>query len=154
MANLPSGTLTFLFTDIEGSTRLWETQRAEMQTALARHDALLRHAVTAHCGHVFKTVGDAICAVFPTASDAVAAALSAQRSLRVEPWPASLRLKVRMALHTGAAELRVQVTLFYCREDNTGVCRIRTLVWRVPVEVSGDATAVSEIKIEGRLKAE
>jgi len=106
MADLPTGTLTFLFTDIEGSTRLWETQRAAMQLALARHDALLRHAVTGHRGHVFKTVGDAFCAAFPTASDAVAAALDAQRSLRVEPWPAALRLKVRMALHTGAAELR------------------------------------------------
>jgi adenylate cyclase len=106
MADLPTGTLTFLFTDIEGSTRLWETQRAEMQTALSRHDALLRDAVTAHRGHVFKTGGDAFYAAFPTASDAVAAALEAQRSLQVEPWPTPLRLKVRMALHTGAAELR------------------------------------------------
>ena len=106
MADLPTGTLTFLFTDIEGSTRLWETQHTEMQAALARHDALLRHAITAHRGHVFKTVGDAFCAAFPTASEAVAAALDAQRSLRVEPWPAPLRLKIRMAVHTGAAELR------------------------------------------------
>jgi class 3 adenylate cyclase len=75
MADLPTGTLTFLFTDIEGSTRLWETQRAEMQTALSRHDALLRHAVIAHRGHVLKTGGDAFYAAFPTASDAVAAAL-------------------------------------------------------------------------------
>jgi TolB-like protein/class 3 adenylate cyclase len=106
MADLPTGTLTFLFTDIEGSTHLWEIQRAEMQTALARHDALLRHAVATHRGHVFKTGGDSFCAAFPTASDAVAAALDAQRSLRVEPWPAPLHLRVRMALHTGAAELR------------------------------------------------
>ena len=106
MADLPTGTLTFLFTDIEGSTRLWETQHRDMQMALTRHDALLRHAVTAHRGHVFKTGGDAFYAAFPTASDAVAAALEAQRSLRVEPWPVALRLKVRMALHTGAAELR------------------------------------------------
>ena len=106
VADFPTGTLTFLFTDIEGSTHLWEVQRAEMQTALARHDVLLRHAVTAHRGHVFKTGGDAFCAAFPTASDAIAAALDAQRSLRVEPWPAPLRLSVRMALHTGAAELR------------------------------------------------
>jgi TolB-like protein/class 3 adenylate cyclase/Tfp pilus assembly protein PilF len=106
MADLPTGTLTFLFTDIEGSTRLWEAQPAEMQMALARHDALLRHAITSHRGHVFKTVGDAFCAAFPTAPEAVDAALEAQRSLRVEPWPAPLRLKVRMALHSGAAELR------------------------------------------------
>src|SRR5258708_34062132 len=106
MADLPTGTLTFLFTDIGGSRGLGKPRREGMQRALARHDALLRHAITAHRGHVFKTVGDAFCAVFPTASDAVAAALDAQRSLRVEQWPAPLRLRVRMALHTGAAELR------------------------------------------------
>jgi thiol-disulfide isomerase/thioredoxin len=59
-----------------------------------------------------------------------------------------------VAFEPGAAELRVQVTLFYCREDNTGVCRIKTLVWRVPVEVTADASAVSELKVEGKLKAE
>ncbi len=106
MPDLPTGTLTFLFSDVEGSTRLWETQHAEMRTALARHDALLRQSFAAHRGHVFKTSGDAFCAVFPSAPDAIAAALGAQRSLRAEPWPPPLRLKVRMALHTGTAELR------------------------------------------------
>jgi predicted ATPase/class 3 adenylate cyclase len=81
---LPTGTVTFLFTDIEGSTRLWEQHPAAMREALARHDALLRGAIEAHGGHVFKTVGDAFYAAFGTASGAVAAALEAQRALQGE----------------------------------------------------------------------
>src|SRR6185369_4463703 len=90
---LPGGTVTLLFTDIEGSTRLWETQQAAMRTALARHDALLRSAIRAYRGHVFKTVGDAFCAAFHTAPDAVAAALEAQRAIVAEPWPEGARLR-------------------------------------------------------------
>ena len=86
---LPNGTVTFLFTDIEGSTRLWETQHAAMQAALPRHDALVRHCIAAHGGHVFKTGGDAFCAAFHTAPDALAAALEAQRALHRERWPES-----------------------------------------------------------------
>src|ERR1700681_650052 len=103
---LPTGTVTFLFTDIEGSTRLWESQQAAMQVALPRHDALVRGCIKAHAGHVFKTGGDAFCAAFHTASDALAAALEAQRALHAERWPESARLRVRMALHTGAVEIR------------------------------------------------
>jgi TolB-like protein/class 3 adenylate cyclase len=102
----PSGTVTLLFTDIEGSTRLWETQQPAMRAALTRHDALLRNAVRSHRGHVFKTMGDAFCAAFHTAPDALGAALEAQRALHVEPWPDGARLRVRMALHSGAAEVR------------------------------------------------
>jgi TolB-like protein/class 3 adenylate cyclase/Tfp pilus assembly protein PilF len=106
MADIPTGTVTLLFTDIEGSTRLWEAHAAAMRAALARHDALLRHAIREHQGHVFKTGGDAFCAAFPTAPDAVAAALEAQRALHREPWPEGAALRVRMALHSGAVELR------------------------------------------------
>jgi TolB-like protein/class 3 adenylate cyclase/Tfp pilus assembly protein PilF len=106
MADLPTGTVTLLFTDIEGSTRLWEAHAAAMRTALARHDALLRHCIGDHAGHVFKTGGDAFCAAFHTASDALAAALDAQRALHREPWPEAAKLRVRMALHSGAVELR------------------------------------------------
>jgi adenylate cyclase len=105
-ASLPSGTVTLLFTDIEGSTRLWEAQQAAMSAALARHDELLRHAIGAHGGHVFKTVGDAFCAAFHTASDGLAAALDAQRAFHTERWPEPVKLRVRMALHTGAVEAR------------------------------------------------
>ena len=74
MASPPIGTLTFLFTDIEGSTRLWEHDALAMQAALARHDELLRWAIEERNGYVFKTVGDAFCAVFTTAPDALEAA--------------------------------------------------------------------------------
>src|SRR5678815_958650 len=81
MTDLPSGTVTFLFTDIEGSTALWERDRAAMAAAVAQHLALLDAAIQAHDGIHFKTVGDAVQAAFPTAPDAVSAALDAQRSL-------------------------------------------------------------------------
>ncbi len=106
MADLPTGTVTLLFSDIEGSTRLWEAHAAAMRTALARHDALLRDCIDDHDGHVFKTGGDAFCAAFHTASDALAAALAAQRALHREPWPEAAKLRVRMALHSGAVEVR------------------------------------------------
>lgn len=77
-----------------------------MQAALARHDALLREAIEGHGGYVFKTVGDAFCAAFPTAPQAVGAALEAQRALRQAQWDGAGPIKVRMALHTGAAEVR------------------------------------------------
>ena len=107
MAAPPSGTVTFLFTDIEGSSRMWEKCPETMRTALARHDRILRSAIVAHGGHVFKTVGDAFCAAFPTAPEALEAALSAQRALLVnEDWGEAGAPLVRMALHTGSAEER------------------------------------------------
>jgi TolB-like protein/Tfp pilus assembly protein PilF len=102
----PTGTVTLLFTDIEGSTRLWEERAVAMRAALARHDALLRHCIEGHDGHVFKTGGDAFCAAFHTAPDALAAALESQRALQREPWPEGAKLRVRMAIHTGAVEVR------------------------------------------------
>ena len=105
MPDLPSGTVTFLFTDIEGSTALWERDQAAMATAVERHHTLLRTAIETHHGVLFKTVGDAVQAAFPTAPDAVAAALDAQRSLATERWSAvDGALAVRMAVHTVAAE--------------------------------------------------
>jgi predicted ATPase/class 3 adenylate cyclase len=104
MAELPTGTVTFLFTDIEGSTRLWERDRAAMAAAVARHVTLLDAAIAAHGGSHFKTVGDAVQAAFPTAPEAVAGALDAQRSLLAEDWGALGPLRVRMALHAGEAE--------------------------------------------------
>ena len=93
----PTGTVTFLFTDVEGSTRLWEAHAAAMRAALARHDALLRDSIGSHDGHIFKTGGDAFCAAFHTAPDALAAALEAQRALgRQAEANAALR-----ALETG-----------------------------------------------------
>jgi predicted ATPase/class 3 adenylate cyclase len=99
-------TLTLLFTDIEGSTRLWEQHPQAMRAALARHDSLLQQAIERHGGEVFKTVGDAFCAVFASATDAVTAAVAAQRALQSEAWPPESALRVRMALHTGTVERR------------------------------------------------
>jgi predicted ATPase/class 3 adenylate cyclase len=98
-------TITFLFTDIEGSTQLWEKHPESMQVALARHDEMLRQAIERHHGNVFKTVGDAFCAAFANASDALSAALEAQRALHTEAWGEAV-IKVRMGIHSGAAELR------------------------------------------------
>src|SRR5215470_11085855 len=106
MPDLPVGTVTFLFTDIEGSTLLWEREPAAMGTALARHDVLLREAIERLAGYVFMTAGDAFCAAFHTAENALAAASEAQMALTNEPWDGSARIKVRMALHTGVAEAR------------------------------------------------
>ncbi|HSN77057.1 MAG TPA: AAA family ATPase, partial [Anaerolineae bacterium] len=104
MPNLPSGTVTFLFTDIEGSTRLWERQPKAMAAAMARHNAILRHAVESNGGQVFRTAGDAICAAFATAAPAVAAAAAAQQALFAEAWPVDAQLPARVALHSTEAE--------------------------------------------------
>lgn len=106
MPEMPTGTITFLFTDIEGSTRLWEEQPRAMRLSLARHDTLLREAIEREGGYVFKTMGDAFCVAFPTASQAVSAALLSQRALHTVDWDGAGPLRARMALHTGAAEVR------------------------------------------------
>jgi predicted ATPase/class 3 adenylate cyclase len=102
----PTGTVTFLFTDIEGSTKLWEHDAQAMQAALARHDEILRDAIEERGGYVFKTIGDAFCAAFPTAPEALEAALLSQRGLVSSEGEQIGPLRVRMALHTGAAEER------------------------------------------------
>ena len=100
----PSGLVTFLFTDIEGSTRLWERDRTTMRVALERHNAILAAAIRAHGGYHFKTIGDAFQAAFADPVAAVAASVDAQRALDAEPWPETGPLRVRMALHRGEAE--------------------------------------------------
>ena len=105
MPDLPTGTVTFLFTDLEGSTRLWEEHPDAMRAALARHDEILRDAVESHHGHVVKTTGDGLHAAFATAPDAAFAAVDAQLALAAETW-GDVPLEVRMGLHTGAAEVR------------------------------------------------
>jgi predicted ATPase/class 3 adenylate cyclase len=105
--SLPTGTVTFLFTDIEGSTRLWQQHPAAMPAALARHHAILHEAIAANQGYVFQIIGDAFSAAFHAASQAVAAAVAAQRALCNEAW-GDTPIKVRMGIHTGAAEAHVQ----------------------------------------------
>ena len=107
MPNLPTGTVSFLFSDIEGSTRLWEQHRAAMSQSVARHDALLRACIEGQGGHIFKTVGDAFCAAFSSAQAALAAALAGQQALQAEAWPPEIGvLRVRMALHAGETDER------------------------------------------------
>ena len=105
MPHPPTGTVSFVFTDIEGSVTLWERHPEAMKLALARHNAVLREVIGAHSGFIFKTVGDAFCAAFATASDALAAATAAQRIMQAEDWRET-PIKVRIGLHTGAAEER------------------------------------------------
>ena len=106
MPEAPIGTVTSLFTDTQGSTAMWERNARRMQLALARHDEILKGVVEDHGGYVFKRVGDACYAAFSSAPGALAAALEAQRAIHSEPWDDRLRVRVRMALHTGEAEER------------------------------------------------
>ena len=104
---LPAGTVTFAFTDIEGSTRLWETEPAAMARSLVLHNETLHAAFGHHGGAVFSTMGDGMAVAFSSAAGAVRAALEAQRALMAAPWPAETGvLKVRMGLHTDEAVLR------------------------------------------------
>ena len=106
MSALPTGTVTFLFTDIEGSTRLLEAEQEAYRVALARHDALLREAVAAHGGTVIQQTGDGFSVAFGSPTPAVRAALDAQAALQREAWGEAGQVRVRMAIHTGEVELR------------------------------------------------
>ncbi|MFN2460379.1 MAG: adenylate/guanylate cyclase domain-containing protein [Candidatus Velthaea sp.] len=103
---LPQGLLTFLFTDIEGSTLRWDRDPDAMQTAVRRHDVLMRGAIEASNGVVFKTIGDAFCAVFERVEDGLHAVLAAQRSVIAEDFSAVDGVRVRMALHVGTSDER------------------------------------------------
>jgi predicted ATPase/class 3 adenylate cyclase len=108
LLNLPTGTVTFLFTDIEGSTQLWELYPDQMRATLIRHDRIIEGIVGLHGGSVVRPrgEGDSRFAVFSRATDAVTAAAAMQQALHAEPWPAPVSLQVRLALHTGEADLR------------------------------------------------
>ena len=103
---LTAGWVTLLFTDIEGSVRLWEVDRDAMAAAAARHDRIVREQVDASGGHVFKTVGEAHRAAFADPVAALSSAVAIQRAVGAEPWPSSLPIRVRMALHAGACAAR------------------------------------------------
>ena len=98
--------MAFLFTEVEGSTRLWDENPDVMSHAMARHDELLRDAVTSHGGFIVKNAGDGFHAVFATAHDAVTAAVAAQQSLLADEWNIAETVRVRMGIHTGEAEVR------------------------------------------------
>lgn len=104
-SKLPTGTVTFLYTDIEGSTQLWKQHHQAMAAAHARHDQILREVIEANHGSVFQVVGDAFCAAFHTAADAVRAAVQSQSELAAEEW-GEAPIQVRMGIHTGKAEVQ------------------------------------------------
>lgn len=102
----PSGAMSFLFTDVEGSTKRWEEAPEYMRVALEGHDAILRERIVGGGGFVFSTAGDAFAAAFASAEDAVTVAAGAQRDLDAHDWPDGVPLRVRMGVHTGVAQHR------------------------------------------------
>ncbi|MDE3090578.1 MAG: adenylate/guanylate cyclase domain-containing protein, partial [Chloroflexota bacterium] len=109
MPTRPTGTVTFLFTDIEGSTPLWEHHGDAMRKSLVRHNEILKGAIESRSGFVFKFVGDAFQAAFARPEDALIAAIDAQRALNSQPresWGETGPLRVRMGIHVGPAEMR------------------------------------------------
>src|SRR5437764_10011477 len=102
---LPTGTITFVFTDLEGSTHLLQRLGERYPNLLATHYELMRIAFAAHAGHEIGTRGDALFVVFEQASDAVAGAVAAQVALGTYPWPEDCDVRVRMGVHTGEAKL-------------------------------------------------
>src|SRR5262249_2421118 len=108
MPDLPRGTVTFLFTDVEGSTRLWEQHPEAMRAARVQHDAIVEFLTEQHRGQVVRPrgEGDSRFCVFARATDAVRAAAAVQSALQAERWPTPGPVRVRMALHTGEADLR------------------------------------------------
>jgi len=137
---LPTGTVSFLFTDIETSTRLWEAHPEEMRVALASHDAIFREIVPERRGVIFKTVGDAICAAFERAEDALYAAVDAQRRLATHPWPEAIgEIRVRMGIHSGTAQERDDD--YFGRTVNR-VARFSSIAHGGQVLVSGSTAAL------------
>ncbi|MDQ6710845.1 MAG: adenylate/guanylate cyclase domain-containing protein, partial [Candidatus Dormibacteraeota bacterium] len=103
MSDLPTGTVTFLFTDIQGSTRLIQELGDGYTAVHTQHNELLRTAIADHHGRELRTEGDSFFAVFASAVDAVCAAEAGQRALKDQPWPSGVQLRVRMGVHTGEA---------------------------------------------------
>jgi class 3 adenylate cyclase len=103
---MPTGTVTFLFSDIEGSSALWEQAGTEMAAALVRHDEIVRTAINSHDGWIFSVGGDGFGVAFARAADALASAIDAQRALQQAAWPRPIELRVRIGIHTGEAEER------------------------------------------------
>ncbi|HTA38954.1 MAG TPA: adenylate/guanylate cyclase domain-containing protein, partial [Candidatus Acidoferrales bacterium] len=140
----PTGTVTFVFSDIEGSTVRWDSNREAMQAAVRRHDELMHAAIEGNGGYVFKTIGDAFCAAFGGAEQALAATLQAQRSIGTEDWNAVGGLRVRMAIHTGIADER---NSDYFGPTVNRVARLLSIGHGGQVLVSGAARALIEERL-------
>jgi predicted ATPase/class 3 adenylate cyclase len=147
MTTFPTGTVTFLFTDIEGSTRLAQEHPEQWEALRQRHHAILRSAMDAQQGYIFHIIGDAFCVAFDTARQALSAALQAQASLHTEDW-GDMPIKVRMGIHTGKAEI----------QDNGDYSGYLTLsrVQRLMSAGHGDQTLISQetkLYVENELPA-
>jgi predicted ATPase/class 3 adenylate cyclase/Flp pilus assembly protein TadD len=140
---LPTGTVTLLFTDIEGSTPLWEQMPAEMQQAVAQHHAILQKVIEANHGQVFQILGDAFQAAFSLAIDGVSAAIQAQKELQSAAWGSTGPLRVRMGLHTGPLELSVIPNQAGVREY--AVCHTLNRAARVMSAGYGGQILVSDV---------
>ena len=138
MPALPTGTVTFMFTDIQGSTRLWEEVREKMRAALECHDEILSGIIELHSGYTFKTVGDAYCAVFQRAVDATMAALAIQRAVESETWDLPRSVRVRIGIHTGEAHER----------NNDYYGQVVNRVARLEASAHGGQTVVSAVTHE------
>jgi class 3 adenylate cyclase len=145
---LPNGVVTFLMTDVEGSTRLWERDPEAMRQALQRHDAVLAACIERYNGHVVKSrgEGDSIFAVFRHVRDAVSAALISQCALAVERWTTATPLRVRMAIHTGQIELRDGD---YYGPTVNRCARLRAMATGGQVLLSGVAAQLSQRQLPG-----
>ena len=139
----PSGAVTFLFTDVEGSTRLWAEHPEAMDQAMTRHDALLRTAIDAHAGFVFSTAGDGVGAAFSRPGDAASAALDAQRALHADRWAElPLPLRVRMGLHTGVAYERAGD--YFGPEVNLAA-RVMAAAWGGQILCTGAVVPIADV---------
>jgi predicted ATPase/class 3 adenylate cyclase len=136
-STLPTGTVTFLFTDIQGSTPLWESQPEKMAQALQIHNTALRTAIQAHGGVIFKFVGDAFQAAFPKALPALKAAIAGQQALAAAHWNELGELKVRMGLHTGEVEIAPD-------GDDYAVAHTMNRVARIMSTASGGQVLLSQ----------
>ncbi len=144
---LPTGAITLLFSDIEGSTQRWEERPEAMVSALHRHDQLMRGAIEANSGHIFKTVGDAFCAAFSRAADGVAAALDAQRAVAAEDFSAVGGLRVRIAVHSGTTHERDGD---YFGPTVNRVARLLAVVHGEQVVISGEAAQLLADALPGQ----
>ena len=145
---LPNGVVTFLMTDVEGSTRLWERDPEAMRQALVRHDTVLAACIERYNGHVVKSrgEGDSIFAVFRHVRDAVSAALISQCALAVERWTTATPLRVRMAIHTGQIELRDGD---YYGPTVNRCARLRAMATGGQVLLSGVAARLTQRQLPG-----
>lgn len=141
MSALPTGVVTFLFTDVVGSVGLWERDPAQMLTCLQRHERMIIDAVEAHGGHLLrhKGEGDSTFSVFASPAQAVAAAVDAQRALRAHPWPEATPITVRCSVHTGEA---VQQGADYFGTTTNRAARIRALAGAGEILVSGTTASL------------